>query len=140
MQLNQVTPCYCTNLRRAAGAATEYYDSAFQPLGLSAAQYYLLANLSRMEPVNTTRLAGQVRLDRSTLVRNLRILQKYGWVDDRHVGREHRFYLPEAGREILSQAEPLWKKAQENLESRLGQEDAAELMRLLQKVQDLKDL
>ena len=41
------SPCYCTNLRRSANAVSDYYDARLRPSGLTAAQYYLLLNLSK---------------------------------------------------------------------------------------------
>ncbi|WP_130861836.1 MarR family winged helix-turn-helix transcriptional regulator [Bacilliculturomica massiliensis] len=133
-----MSPCYCANLRRAAGAMTEAYDDNFSGLGLSAAQYYLLINLSRLEPVNTTQLARHVGLERSTLVRNMRLLLKNGWAEDWADGREHRFRLTKAGNRLLDQAKPLWEETQRSIMEQLGAEDAEELIRLLRKVQSLK--
>ena len=134
-----VSPCYCINLRRAAGAVTDFYENTFDELGLSVAQYYLLKSLSRLAPVTTTRLAEEVGLERSTLVRNMRVLQKNGWVDDVSGSLKHQFQLSGKGHVLLSQAVPLWEKAQSGFVEKLGQEDTAELMRLLRKVQDMKD-
>ena len=66
--------CYCMNLRRAANAVTDYYDAVLKDLGVSVSQFSLLLNLARMETANTSELAERVKLDRSTLVRNLKPL------------------------------------------------------------------
>lgn len=54
------SPCYCTNLRRSANAVSDYYDARLRPSGLTAAQYYLLLNLSRLGSANMTRWAEHV--------------------------------------------------------------------------------
>ena len=132
------SPCYCTNLRRAAGAVTDFYTNTFNELGLSVAQYYLLKSLSHLAPVTTTHLAREVGLERSTLVRNMRVLQKNGWIDDVSASPKHQFQLSETGHALLSKAIPLWEKAQSGFMEELGYEDTAELIRLLQKVQNMK--
>lgn len=133
-----ISPCYCTNTRRAAGLVTELYDDALRPLGLNAAQYYLLINLLRLEPVNTTQFANHVGLDRSTLVRNIRVLQNNGWVEDQATRQNHQFRLTQLGRSMLEKAVPVWEKIQNDFIEQMGHEDAKELTRLLRKVQDLK--
>lgn len=130
------SPCFCTNARRAASTMTELYDGALRPVGLTVAQYYLLINLSRLEPVDTTRLAGRVGLDRSTLVRNIRSLQGSGWVEDIAKGPKHQFRLTELGRSTLARAIPAWEATQAEFVRQFGQEDAEALMLLLRKVQN----
>lgn len=133
-----ISPCYCTNTRRAAGIITELYDDALRPFGLNAAQYYLLINLSRLEPMDTTHFANHVGLDRSTLVRNIRILQNNGWVEDQANGQKHQFRLTQSGRMLLEKATPVWEETQNDFSDQMGHEDSKELMRLLRKVQALK--
>jgi DNA-binding MarR family transcriptional regulator len=73
--------------------------------------------LRRIEVVNSvtiTELAEIVGLDRSTLGRNLRVLEKQSLIaiatkDD---GRARRVSLTQTGREKLQQAVPLWREAQ----------------------------
>lgn len=91
-----------------------------------------------MEPTNTNHLAQHVGLERSTLVRNLCVLEKKGWIEDLAKSQKHQFKLTKKGQELLSAAIPLWEKAQSEFVLQFGQEDASELMRLLQKVQDTK--
>lgn len=138
MKRPYISPCYCTNLRRAAGIITEMYDASLSKLGLSAAQYYLLVNLSRLQPVDTTNLANCIGLERSTLVRNMKLLMNKSWIEDVAKGKKHQFKLTELGSNLLSQAKPLWDNMQKELVEQIGQEDAVELMRLLQKIQNLK--
>jgi DNA-binding MarR family transcriptional regulator len=74
------TKCACTRVRRAARALTDAYDDALKPLGLKVTQFSLLRTVARMEAPSLTALAQEMALDRSTLGRNVGILQRQGLV------------------------------------------------------------
>lgn len=133
------SPCYCTNLRRSAISVTAYYDKALQGTGLSASQYYLLINLSRLKSANVTYWAQHVGLERSTMVRNVRVLQERGWIKECPGGRGKPFMLTEEGGRVLEEAIPRWEKAQTEIEKFLGSEDAEAVMRVAAKLQRLED-
>ena len=128
--------CYCTNARRSANALTEYYDNMFKNVGLTVAQYYLLINLKRLEKVNITQWAEYVGLERSTMVRNVSILEKHGLI---HVvkGKGKVFELTEFGRDTIEKAIPIWEKAQNEIKEYIGEEDAEAIRRIGEKLQNL---
>ncbi len=129
------SPCYCTNLRRGALWATEYYDRMLEPSGLSVPQYYLLINLFRMEKANLSQWAERVGLDRTTMVRNVKTLEKKGLVAPT-AGRGKTFALTAMGRETLAHGVALWERAQEKLRDSIGPEDAEALLRICRKLQN----
>lgn len=133
------SPCYCTNLRRGALWATEYYDGALAPCGLSVPQYYLLINLSRMEKANLSRWAERVGLDRTTLVRNVKTLEGKGLIAPT-AGRGRTFTLTGSGRDTLAQGISLWEQAQEGMREKLGTEDAEALLRICRKLQKIDEV
>lgn len=130
------SPCYCTNLRRSAHWATELYDQALAPSGLSVPQYYLLINLSRLERANATHWAEHVGLDRTTLVRNVRVLEDKGLVTVTQ-GRGRTYTLTDTGRAALARAVTCWEQAQANMAALLGPQDAAAVLRICQKLQTI---
>ncbi len=128
------SPCYCTNLRRSALWATEFYDKMLAPSGLSVPQYYLLINLSRMEKANLSQWAERVGLDRTTMVRNVKTLESKGLVTPTE-GRGRTFALTEIGKTTLTNGIKLWGQAQAELREKLGGEDADTLLRICRKLQ-----
>lgn len=128
------SPCYCTNLRRSALWATEYYDKMLAPSGLSVPQYYLLINLSRMEKANLSQWADRVGLDRTTMVRNVKTLESKGLVSPTE-GRGRTFTLTAHGKTTLAHGISLWEEAQAELREKLGPEDADSLLRICRKLQ-----
>ncbi len=131
------SPCYCTNLRRGALWATEYYDRMLSPSGLSVPQYYLLINLSCMEKANLSQWAERVGLDRTTMVRNVKTLENKGLVTPVE-GRGKTFALTDLGKSTLAQGVALWERAQEQLRSSIGEEDAEALLRICRKLQSME--
>lgn len=127
------TPCLCTKLRRASRGVTRIYDDALAAVGLNAAQFSLLRHLQRLERPSISMLAEAMGLDRSTLGRNLRVVQGMGLIQlgDGLDQRRRQVVLSEAGRRVLEQGAPLWELAQQELAKRLGADKRAALMLLL---------
>ncbi len=125
--------CLCFNLRKAARAVTQLYDAALEPAGLRATQFSLLAVLDRRDgrdAVTITDLARAMVMDRTTLTRNLRPIEKQGLVaiapgDDRRT-REVR--LTQRGRTALTRATPRWRHAQTRMLDALGDRRARRLL------------
>lgn len=127
------TQCLCTKLRRASRGVTRIYDEALADVGLNAAQFSLLRNLQRLESPSISMLAEAMGLDRSTLGRNLKVVQGMGLValGEGSDQRSRQVALSEAGLRVLEQGAPLWEQAQQALAKRLGADKRAELMLLL---------
>ena len=115
-----------------------FYDAALKEAGLTAAQYYLLINLSRIGAANITRWSRQVGLDRSTMVRNVRLLEAHGCIQAAE-GHGRVFTLSPEGKRVLAMAVPLWERAQERIETALGDEDAKAVLRINEKLQGLQN-
>ena len=127
--------CYCANLRRAALAATALYDDALAPHGMKVTQFSLLHAVERRGKANLTALAAGTGLDRSTLGRNLRVLEGLGLVtlspgDDQ---RDRVASLTPRGRTRLRAATRTWKELQESLAATLG-DDAPRLVEATRRV------
>jgi DNA-binding MarR family transcriptional regulator len=114
--------CACFNLRKAARAVTQIYEAALAPSGIHATQFSVLVALAVADGAPLSRVADGLVMDRTTLTRNLRPLERRGWVrteagDDR---RERNLSLTRSGRAALERALPLWQQAQARLHEQLG--------------------
>ena len=128
--------CICTHLRRAARGVSRHYDEALERFGINVAQFSLLRHLQRLDKPSISTLAEAMGLDRSTLGRNLKVLEADGLValaegDDL---RNRVVLLTAEGRTRVEAAEPAWEKAQEGLVDTLGAEQRDELIRLLKQL------
>ncbi|MGQ4274522.1 MarR family winged helix-turn-helix transcriptional regulator [Terrihabitans sp. B22-R8] len=116
-----MSECYCNLLRDAARRLTNAYDEALAPVGINIAQFRLLRLLARTGPSALTELGRQADLDRSTIGRNVRVLEKMG-LAGLHRGkdaREAQVVLTDDGRAVLAAALPLWEGVQNRLEGNM---------------------
>lgn len=115
------TECLCTRLRRASRGVSKLYDDALSGVGLSVAQYSLLRHLQRLDQPSITDLADAVGLERSTLGRNLRLLEGRslvalaGGADQRN----RLVSLTIRGEKLLAEALDAWQGVQLELKHRL---------------------
>jgi DNA-binding MarR family transcriptional regulator len=107
--------CSCSALRRAGRAVTQHYEARFRGSGMRGTQFTVLATLSQTGPITVSKLASFLGVERTTLTRNLRPLEKRGWVrrlSDESDARLRRFELTAKGRATAAKLLPLWRKAQ----------------------------
>jgi DNA-binding MarR family transcriptional regulator len=126
------TRCYCAALRTAARKTTALYDSILEPAGVTLAQYSLMRRIERAGTVSMTQLGQLAELDRSTIGRNVKALEKLQFVrmGQAKDQREAAVRLTHAGKETLQRAAPLWEQAQRRVESALGAAGAVQLQTL----------
>ncbi len=130
-------PCLCTSLRRAAHISSAVYDEALAPSGLKVTMYRLMKTIRGNEGLTLTDLAAKLDLERSTLGRNLTVLERRGLVKRMGLDDERAFgvELTDVGAAALREAEPLWREAQNRMRRRLDGA-SGELLALLQRVED----
>lgn len=106
--------CKCWALRRASRAMTQHYEASFRGTGLRATQFTLLAMLSQTGPLPLTELAAKVGLERTSLTRNLRPLERKGLVRDEpgEDQRVRRVAVTKKGEAAALAALDAWKEAQ----------------------------
>ena len=105
--------CACSALRRASRAVTQHYERHFRGSGLRATQFTVLATLAQTGPLSVSELSAKLGLDRTTLSRNLRLIEDQGWIstlahDDQRV---RRVALTPRGMKRASDALAIWKRA-----------------------------
>ena len=122
--------CVCATARMAARSLTRIYDRALEPAGIRTTQFSVLARLLEEGPLPLTHLAGRLAMDRTTLARDLRPLERRGLVAI-SVGTDRRVRMAEltpAGRRLVDEVRPLWKQVQRDVRAQLGPDHVARLM------------
>ena len=122
--------CVCATARMAARSLTRIYDRALEPAGIRTTQFSVLARLLEEGPLPLTHLAGRLAMDRTTLARDLRPLERRGLVAI-SVGADRRVRMAEltpAGRRLVDEVRPLWKQVQRDVRAQLGPDHVARLM------------
>ena len=122
--LSEMASCACFNLRKTARAITQYYEKILAPSGLKATQLSLLAVLQASGPIAISQLAERLLMDRTTLTRNLKPLERDGLILTAP-GADQRTRLVQLtaeGQQRLLAALPYWKEAHDSVKSRMGQD------------------
>ncbi|MFC0400331.1 MarR family winged helix-turn-helix transcriptional regulator [Paraburkholderia rhizosphaerae] len=122
--------CNCFALRQAARYVTQMYERHLSRVGLTAAQYTIMAKLSRKPQLAMVDLADSMVMERTTLVRALKPLQRDGLVvsePSEHDGRTYLFSLSDAGKHLFEQAVAAWRDAQDEFEAKFGKTRAKAL-------------
>ena len=112
------------NVRKTARAVTQLDDERMWPFGLRVTPLAILGKTLLLEPMTVTHLAEVAVTDRTTLTRNLRLLEPQGLIridrgEDRR-GPERR--LTDRGRDILAHVSPIWNEVQAQVATRFGSE------------------
>jgi DNA-binding MarR family transcriptional regulator len=114
-------PCLCATARHAARALTQLYDERLRPAGLEAPQFAILMVFEQKGSASQSELCRLFALDKTTVSRNLRLMERKGWVATSAAKdkRVRQFVLTPTGGALLSKAKPLWKQVQNDLKSRM---------------------
>jgi len=114
--------CMAFNLKKATRAVQNLFDKAFKSIGLEGTQYTVLAHIYISGPITLTKLADLMSVNRTTLGRNLKPLEKKGLIsiksdDDR---RAKLIAITNNGIEVLTRAQPIWKETHDRIKELLG--------------------
>jgi DNA-binding MarR family transcriptional regulator len=101
---------------------TKVYDDALRPLGLKVTQMALLVVAEDNGLIRQADVGAVLRLDDSTLSRNLERMRANGWLEEVPEGdaRVHSYRLTATGRALLDKAIPAWRSAQNKAKHLLG--------------------
>ena len=94
------------------------YEAAFAPLDLTGGQFSTLVAVAHAGSSAIHELAEHLVMDRTTMSRALRPLERRGLIrleSDPHDLRSKRVNLTPAGSDLLNRAIPLWQSVQNSI-------------------------
>ena len=130
---HNLSDCYCISLRTAARKVSALYDDALAPVGINIGQLSMLREIEKSSPLSLTELGRLSNLDRSTVGRNAKVLERMRLVQA-VAGEDHReaaLTLTAEGTKAVAEAAPLWERAQATIERAMDGGEAARLLTLL---------
>jgi DNA-binding MarR family transcriptional regulator len=133
-QLTRLRLCNCFAARQAARHLTKLYERHMSDAGLTSAQFSILVALEEAGQLTMNELAEALVMDRTTLLRAVKPLQREELVVSRPSEDDVRrlvFSMSAAGARRLKKAVALWTRAQQELEGAIGSGEAARLRREL---------
>ena len=129
-------PCFCALLRKAGRVVTRGYDGCLKPCGLKVTQLSMLAKIAKNPDITGSELAQSLRMDQTTVSRNLRVLEKSGYIHLEGETTDHRvkkIQIADLGVSKMNEAVPLWERAQLDMERVLG-DSAGAMVEILRKL------
>jgi DNA-binding MarR family transcriptional regulator len=128
--------CIAMRIKRLNRLITRRYDEALRPHGLTVGQLNLLAVVARMGQATPVELGKFLDLEKSTLSRNLRLLNTQGLL--RSVAAStpagQVIELSAKGESLFIKAMQSWQQVQQRLERALDTDTVAVLDRLSEAV------
>ncbi len=123
LNMAAVENCVCFNLRWVARAVTQFYDAEMRRHGVRPTQGTILLSLTAKESWSMAELSDWLGLERTTLVRNLRPLQRDDLVQVIGGGHGNRVELAitAKGRKQVEKLIPAWQAAQSAAVKTLGE-------------------
>lgn len=133
------TTCLATRVRQLSRIITRVYDDAMRPLGITASQYTLLAQLASRDGITAVEIGTDLDIEKSTLSRNLkRLLALDHIIMDPPAGRRGRgLHLTLKGQSVLKDAYPIWQGAQSRAITVMGSDSRSTLDTLLRQAEKL---
>jgi DNA-binding MarR family transcriptional regulator len=131
-EIKERLDCLCLASRKAARAITRAYEAKLRPLGIRATQFSLLTLILGHGKIGIGALAEVSATERSTLSRNLALLEVSGLIaiepgDD---ARERTIRVTRKGTNLVEKALPVWREAQAAVAASIGSEGAAALRQI----------
>ena len=129
--------CNCFASRQAARYLTRLYERHLAPVELTSTQFTMLLLVDEEPGIPMRELSEAMVMDRTSLVRALKPMQRDGLIDitaSPSDARQNVMSLTADGRQRLERALPLWQQAQHEFEGEFGSEPAEETRKLLLKI------
>jgi len=112
-------------MRKSARKITQFYENSLREAGIKPTQFSILAALANTGPIQLSQLADRLLLERTSLTRNLNVLERNTWIDiqpGEEDSRQRVVSLSRNGYKQLDLAIPYWQKAQKAIAKDMGQD------------------
>ena len=121
--------CFCLASRQAARKITRLFDAVMQESGIRATQFTILSQLMLRGEMPVGKLAGLLGMERTTLTRNLALLEAERWISTKpgEDPRARLIAITAQGRGMVRRGFPYWSKAQAQVGKMLGADGQAAL-------------
>jgi DNA-binding MarR family transcriptional regulator len=118
----------------ASRAVSRLYNDEIRKTGIEITQFGMLELLNHLGPMTQNQLGERMAAGKTTVSRNVKLLERQGWVSIEEGGDDRRrrvVSLTEGGRKQLKKTRPHWQRAQERIEAAIPAEQLKALRDLL---------
>ena len=115
--MKESNPCFCVSVRGLANRLTQLYDDRMAPFDLKVTQYSVMKKIVDKPSSTISEIAQMCDLDRTTLTRSLRILERDGWLEfvKAKDQREKRLQMKATKTSDFDRAQRAWQQVQREL-------------------------
>ena len=125
--------CIGANIRSLSRVVDNYYRSCLSSFDITENQMTILFTLSKMGKVEQGRVGDELVLERSTVSRNIKLLEKKGLLTRTAVYRPE-IELSKKGQELVLALIPGWEKVMEELSNKIGADTVSQIQELEKKL------
>ncbi|OUR93543.1 hypothetical protein A9Q84_18925 [Halobacteriovorax marinus] len=132
-----VINCTCNKLRIASRVITRLYNSSFDDSKVSALQFSLLQTIKAFDGGKITTIANQLKMERTTLTRNIKPLERDGlvFIESSEDAREKIIKISSKGVKELKRNQDAWEEVQLSVIDKIGKKDWNQLLKILDKLE-----
>ncbi|ATU93941.1 hypothetical protein B5P45_20965 [Phyllobacterium zundukense] len=126
---SSMVACNSFATRQAARYITRLYERHLGTAHVTSTQFSILVLLSETSGMTMSELADALVMERTSLVRAIKPMERDGWLKAERVSQDTRklvLSLTLQGQNKVQEALPLWQKAQQEFEAQVGSERAAQ--------------
>ena len=129
--------CVGARVRILNRAMTRIYDDLLRPHGIKFSQMNILTVTAMEGSVQPVEVARILSIEKSTLSRNVRLMEANGWIGrlPGDTGNSQLLRLTTRGRQLYKKAAPDWRRAQKRVTALLGERTTAALRRAVDRIQ-----
>jgi DNA-binding MarR family transcriptional regulator len=130
LDMSSMENCVCFNLRWVSRVVAQFFVGELNHHGLLPTQTPILGLLAARPEASMAEVSDWLGMDRTTLVRNLRPLERDGLVKANGKGRGHKvsLTLTPKGKAALGKFIPDWRAAQGKIVKTLGAKRWTEIL------------
>ena len=128
--------CLFAKTRKVSRYVTNMYTKALKEIDVTPVQYSMLTAILILKESNINTLSSALKMDRTTINRNLKPLIRDGlvYVNESEDRRERIIQITKYGNETYNKGYKNWKQVQEELKETLGDDLWEEMNDALDKV------
>jgi DNA-binding MarR family transcriptional regulator len=114
--------CLAVRARMISRTISRLYDDALRQHGLNVSQLNMLSAIARRQPASASAIADLLSMEISTLSRNMRVMERKGWIEiaPAERGNGRLLSLTPTGARTLAEVKPAWERAQHKARALLG--------------------
>jgi len=131
--------CNCGSLRHTSQKLTSVYDKALFKSGLRVTQYAILKCVFLLDKTTISELNTYLKQDRSTIGRNIKILEKIK-VISLNTGKDKREFeikITKHGYKSLKLARKAWEEINTKISSKLGNKKQKQLIAIMNDINSI---